>query len=105
MFNRIIENVFDPILDCTLIAPTPPKDKRRKIEEVSKSAKDQFDGIVEMSEEGEVVAGEGFGEERRERVGKRVLEKLFEEGGKKDTGEVNRRKIYKVCRARNGEEE
>lgn len=97
MFQRVVENVFDPLFDCTLI-PTAPKDKRRKLE--SSSDKPQFHGIIErtiLEEDGEIG-------ERRERVGKKLLEVLFVEGGKKETGEVNRRRIYNVSRQRSEED-
>lgn len=97
MFQRVVENVFDPLFDCTLI-PTAPKDKRRKLE--SSSDKPQYDGIVERA----ILEDDGEMGERRERVGKKLLEVLFVEGGKKETGEVNRRKIYKVSRQRSEED-
>jgi ribosomal RNA-processing protein 1 len=94
LFNRITENVITPLLDDALPPREEPKKKRRKV--VSEIVKPEYPGIL-----GNAVEGKGEDEEGgKERVGKSVLRAVFEEGGKAETNEVNRRRLYTICRER-----
>lgn len=95
------ENVVTPLLDDALPAKeAPPSKKRRKVV-VSEIVKPTFPGIlgnaVEADEKVEVEE-EVWGQ--KEKVGRMVLKAIFEEGGKKETNEVNRRRLYMICRER-----
>ncbi|ORY72397.1 nucleolar protein,Nop52-domain-containing protein [Leucosporidium creatinivorum] len=100
LFNRVTENVITPLLDDALPAKEEPARKRRK-KVVSEIIKPTFPGILgnatEADEPTEVEEGE-MGE--KEKVGRMVLKAIFEEGGKKETNEVNRRRLYLICRER-----
>lgn len=100
LFNRVKENAITPLLDDALPAKEEPARKRRK-KVVSEIIKPTFPGIlgnaVEADEPTEIEDGE-MGE--KEKVGRKLLKALFEEGGKKETNEVNRRRLYMICRER-----
>lgn len=101
LFNRIKENVITPLLDDSLPAKEEPARKRRRKVIVSEIVKPTFPGIlsnaVEADKPTEIEDGE-MGE--KEKVGRQLLKAIFEEGGKKETNEVNRRRLYMICRER-----
>ncbi|GAA6034458.1 hypothetical protein JCM8097_002735 [Rhodosporidiobolus ruineniae] len=90
MFSRITTEVFTPLLDAMLPAPVQPPSKRRKGAPAPK--RPEYPGILALAVEAE-GAGEGD-EAAGEEIGKQVLKRLFEEGGKAETSDVNRRRIY-----------
>lgn len=69
-----------------------PRNKKRKVELVVEA----YEGIVGGCVEG-VEGGEG--------LGRKVLQAVFEEGGKTGTNEVNRRKMYLIYREWGDDEE
>ncbi|BGP14859.1 hypothetical protein JCM10213_002702 [Rhodosporidiobolus nylandii] len=95
MFTRFTDEVFTPLLDAALPpAPQPPA-KRRK--GAAKPRRPEYPGTLALAVEGEGAAGE---EAAGEKLGKAVLKRLFEEGGKAETSDVNRRRIYAYVSAR-----
>ncbi|KAI5474876.1 hypothetical protein MNV49_002320 [Pseudohyphozyma bogoriensis] len=89
LFTRVSSNVFVPLLEASLTKPEPEGKKRKFASEIVKPT---FDGVFEKSEE------------EREEVGKKVLERLFEVGGGKETNEVNRRRLYVLYKEWAGED-
>ncbi|KAK4705090.1 ribosomal RNA-processing protein 1, partial [Phenoliferia sp. Uapishka_3] len=82
LFQRLSDNGFEPLI----LASIPQKEvggrnKKRKAVEAVEEEDLPFKGIL------------GLGAER-EKVGRGVLKAMFDEGGKKETGEVARRRIY-----------
>ena len=100
MFARISDNLFSPLFDYSVPLPPQPKSKRRKIE--SQLAIAEYPRIFEQAQVEEMSGNEGV-EEGRRLCGEGVLKALFEEGGKKETNEVNRRRMYKLWREKSGE--
>lgn len=92
IFLRISTNVFVPLFEATL-EKKERGGKRRKVEKVEVEG---FEGIVGGCKEGK---------EGKEELGREVLMGLFEEGGKKETNEVNRRKMYLIYREWGDDEE
>lgn len=83
--TRLVENAFEPLFRASLPPPVVPAGKRRKVE-----------AATEEGKKGEFVGLLGEAKEEREAKGKEVLKALFDEGGKAETGEVQRRRIYKL---------
>ncbi|KAL8278830.1 hypothetical protein RQP46_008701 [Phenoliferia psychrophenolica] len=80
LFARLSDNGFEPLF----LAALPPKP------EVGRHRKRKVEAVVEDEDlEFKSILGE-----QREETGRKVLKCLFEEGGKKETGEVARRRIY-----------
>lgn len=100
MFARIADNLFISLFDYSVPLPPQPKSKRRKIE--SQLAIIEYPRIFEQSQVEEMTGNEGV-EEGRRLCGEGVLAALFAEGGKKETNEVNRRRMYKLWREKSGE--
>ncbi|SCV67775.1 BQ2448_5386 [Microbotryum intermedium] len=94
LFQRVTSNVTTPFLEDALPAPPAPPSKRRKV--VSSIEKPTFPGIFSHAKEG--GKDEVSTEERKENVGKALLRALFEEGGKAETNEVNRRRLYEIVK-------
>lgn len=95
MFTRFTDEVFTPLLDAALPpAPQPPA-KRRK--GAPKPRRPEYPATLALAVEGEGAKGE---EAAGEKLGKAVLKRLFEEGGKAETSDVNRRRIYAFVSAR-----
>ncbi|GAA5961127.1 hypothetical protein JCM21900_002809 [Sporobolomyces salmonicolor] len=90
LFTRFTDNVFSPLLDAALPPKPEPKAKRRK--GASAPSRPEYPGIMQLALEGQ---GAEKGEEGEE-IGKKVLKRLFVEGGKAETGDVNRRRIYQI---------
>lgn len=89
MFNRVVENVFLPLLPTK---PTPPSAVNgRKRSRDTQEAGDQVDAYAQIF----AAANEGQG---KAEVGNKVLRALFDEGGKQETVDSNRRKIYLLVR-------
>lgn len=88
-------------MDDALPAKEEPARKRRKKVIVSEIIKPTFPGILgnamEADEPTEIEEGEMSD---KEKVGRKLLKAIFEEGGKKETNEVNRRRLYMICRER-----
>lgn len=96
IFTRLTENIFTPLLDASLPpSPLPPHKRRRG---VAPPVRPEYPGILALAKEG--GEKEEGSEERGEEIGKAVLRRLFEEGGKVDTSETNRRRIYMFVGAR-----
>ena len=96
MFNRLQEHAVDPLLDYTLPPKPQPPTKRRKIAEPSSITREEYPGLVADAQEGAVLNEEA--KDTNEKVGREVLRAIFEEGGKTTTNEVNRRRLYLICR-------
>ncbi|GAA5888524.1 hypothetical protein JCM5296_001056 [Sporobolomyces johnsonii] len=90
LFTRFTDNVFSPLLDASLPPKPEPKAKRRK--GASVPSRPEYPGILQLALEGQ---GAEKGQEG-EAIGKKVLKRLFVEGGKAETGDVNRRRIYQI---------
>lgn len=94
------ENVIDPLLDYSLPPKVEPPSKKRRKVIVSEIVKPEYPGIVAYAKEGDAAQEDDEKMEKKEKVGREVLRAIFEEGGKATTNEVNRRRLYMICRAR-----
>lgn len=77
LFARLADNGFNPLLAAAL-PPAPVPGRKRKVEAVEEA---DLEFVAILGEE-------------REKTGRALVRALFEEGGKKETGEVARRRIY-----------
>ncbi|GAA5900340.1 hypothetical protein JCM6882_002311 [Rhodosporidiobolus microsporus] len=84
--SRVTENVFTPLLDSLLPPPPQPPAKRRK--GAPAPQRPEYPGILALAVEGEGAEDAG------EQIAKRVMRRMFEEGGKAETNDTNRRRIY-----------
>ncbi|GAA5837092.1 hypothetical protein JCM11251_005251 [Rhodosporidiobolus azoricus] len=89
IFSRLIENIFTPLLDSFLPPPTQPPAKRRK--GVPAPKRPVYPGVLALAEEGQGADGD---EEAGEQIAKKVLKRMFEVGGRAETNDTNRRRIY-----------
>ncbi|GAA5879448.1 hypothetical protein JCM8547_008147 [Rhodosporidiobolus lusitaniae] len=94
IFSRLTENVLTPLLDAMLPPASQPPAKRRR--GAPAPQRPEYPGILALAAEG---AGAEEGEEG-EQIGKAVLKRLFAEGGRPETSDVNRRRIYSFVRER-----
>ncbi|GAA6008459.1 hypothetical protein JCM10207_007119 [Rhodosporidiobolus poonsookiae] len=94
IFSRTTEHVFTPLLDALFPPPAQRPAKRRK--GVPAPSRPEYPGILALAAEGEGAEESEAGEQ----IGKKVLRRLFEEGGKAETNEVNRRRMYSFVSAR-----
>ncbi|GAA5975387.1 hypothetical protein JCM10908_005146 [Rhodotorula pacifica] len=102
MFTRLVDNVFTPLLDAFLGPKPEPNPKRRRGNAAKRAKERAYPALraaarraagLEVEEEAEETAADA-------KIGKRALRRLFEEGGKEETGEVQRRRIYNFVTAR-----
>lgn len=77
LFARLADNGFAPLF-AAAIPPAPVHGRKRKVEAVEG---DDLEFVAILGDE-------------REKTGRAVVKALFDEGGKKETGEVARRRIY-----------
>ncbi|BGP46977.1 hypothetical protein JCM10450v2_002829 [Rhodotorula kratochvilovae] len=88
MYTRFTENVFEPLLAAFLPPKPAPRPQKRKRTDPPPPARPEYPGILACAREGAGVV------KADEAIGKAVLRRLFEEGGKEGTDETNRRRIY-----------
>ncbi len=92
MFTRLVDNVFTPLLDA-LLGPKPEPNPKRRRGNAAKRAKERaYPALRAAARRAGGVDAEDDVEDAK--IGKRVLRRLFEEGGKEETGEAQRRRIY-----------
>ncbi|KWU41286.1 Nop52-domain-containing protein, partial [Rhodotorula sp. JG-1b] len=93
MFTRLVDNVFTPLLDA-LVGPKPEPNPKRRRGNAAKRAKERAYPALRAA--ARRAAGVDAVDEAAAdaRIGKQVLRRLFEEGGKEETGEAQRRRIY-----------
>ncbi|GAA5887252.1 hypothetical protein JCM3774_004754 [Rhodotorula dairenensis] len=107
MFSRLVDNVFTPLLDAFL-GPKPEPNPKRRRGNAAKRAKERaypaLRAAARRADGGVPVEAEGGDDEAAHnadaRIGKQVLRRLFQEGGKEETGEAQRRRIYNFVTAR-----
>lgn len=99
MFTRLVDNVFTPLLDA-LLGPKPEPNPKRRRGNAAKRARERAYPALRAAvrraagvDSVEEVAADA-------KIGKQVLRRLFEEGGKEETGEAQRRRIYNFVTAR-----
>lgn len=91
MFARFTDNVFSPLLEAFLPPkPDPRKNQKRKKNDPPPPARQEYPGMLACAK----LDGEGEGEAAGPALARAVMRRLFEEGGKEDTNETNRRRIY-----------
>ncbi|GAA5986880.1 hypothetical protein JCM11641_006579 [Rhodosporidiobolus odoratus] len=95
MFTRFADEIYTPLLDAFLPPPPQPPHKRRKT--AAKSKRLEYPGILAVATEGSDAAE---ADAAGELIGKSVLKRLFAEGGKAETEDPNRRRIYAFVGAR-----
>ncbi|BGP54615.1 hypothetical protein JCM8202_004985 [Rhodotorula sphaerocarpa] len=106
MFTRLADNVFTPLLDALLPPKPEPRAKRRR-GAAGRAKEPAYPAIRAAAIEGRDAFAAVAGQEEEpapaavaEVIGKKVLRRLFEEGGKEETGEPQRRRIYNFVTAR-----
>lgn len=93
MFTRLVDNVFTPLLDA-LLGPKPEPNPKRRRGNAAKRARERAYPALRAAVRraaGVDAVDEAVADAR---IGKQVLRRLFEEGGKEETGEAQRRRIY-----------
>lgn len=123
MFERIVDNIFTPLIEELLapssspaVAATPTTGagvwaKKRKVVVKTEEEK-EYPRIALQSRLTILPVGEATGEddedadelqmpENAQGLGRNVLNSIFKEGGKSTTGEVNRRRLYTLFRTFN----
>ncbi|GAA5826316.1 hypothetical protein JCM3770_005817 [Rhodotorula araucariae] len=94
LYARFTENVLEPLLAAFLPPkPTAPRPQKRKRTDPPAPARPVYPGILACAREGAGAA------DAAQAIGKAVLRRLFDEGGKEQTGETNRRRIYQFVAA------
>lgn len=106
MFTRLADNVFTPLLDA-LLPPKPEPRAKRRAGAAGRAKEPAYPAIRAAAIEGRDAFAAVAGQEEEpapaavaEVIGKKVLRRLFEEGGKEETGEPQRRRIYNFVTAR-----
>lgn len=94
MFARLVDNVFTPLLDA-LLGPKPEPNPKRRRGNAAKRAKERAYPALRAAARRAAGVDDAVEEVAADaRIGKQVLRRLFEEGGKEETGEAQRRRIY-----------
>ncbi|GAA5929657.1 Rrp1p [Sporobolomyces koalae] len=88
IFDRLVEQLFKPLLTAFFPPPSKPQPRRRK-KDGPPPPRPQYPSILEHCQEGEAVEAD-VGTQ----VAKQILTSLFAVGGKPEVDEHNRRKIY-----------
>lgn len=108
MFTRLVDNVFTPVLDAFLGPKPEPNPKRRRGNAAKRARERAYPALRAAARRADGFSAEEAGDaadteataEADARIGKQLLRRLFEEGGKEETGEAQRRRIYNFVTAR-----